>query len=67
MKVVTWEGVVENGQIRLLEDIRLPENARVYVVVPPQDQKPLRVFSPRLLHPEGPADSVRETADDLDQ
>ncbi|HEX8070554.1 MAG TPA: hypothetical protein VF546_11420 [Pyrinomonadaceae bacterium] len=29
-----YEGTVENGQVRLAEDIRLPEKAKVYVVVP---------------------------------
>ena len=34
MSVVTYQGTVENGQVRLAGDVRLPENARVYVVVP---------------------------------
>jgi len=34
MSVTTYQGTVENGQVRLAGDIRLPENARVYVVVP---------------------------------
>ena len=34
MSVVTYQGTVENGQVRLAGDIRLPEHARVYVVVP---------------------------------
>ena len=33
MSVVTYQGTVENGQVRLAGDIRLPEHARVYVVV----------------------------------
>ncbi|HEY0078804.1 MAG TPA: hypothetical protein VGB73_09185 [Pyrinomonadaceae bacterium] len=33
MSVTTYQGRIENGQIRLAEDIRLPENARVYVIV----------------------------------
>ncbi len=34
MSVTTYQGTVENGQIRLAGDIHLPENAKVYVVVP---------------------------------
>ena len=33
MSVTTYQGTVENGQVRLSEDVRLPENARVYVIV----------------------------------
>ena len=38
MSVTTYQGTVENGQVRLAEDVRLPENARVYVIV--QDAEP---------------------------
>jgi hypothetical protein len=34
MSVTTYQGTVENGQVRLAENVRLPENARVYVIVP---------------------------------
>ena len=34
MPVTTYQATVENGQVRLAENIHLPENARVYVVVP---------------------------------
>ena len=34
MSVTTYQGTVENGQVRLAEDVRLPENAKVYVIVP---------------------------------
>lgn len=34
MHVTAIEGVVRNGQIQLTEDVKLPESARVYVVVP---------------------------------
>lgn len=32
--VMTFEGTVENGQIQLHGDVKLPEHAKVYVVVP---------------------------------
>ena len=34
MTVMTYEGIVEHGQIRLKSDIRLPEQAKVYVIIP---------------------------------
>jgi len=34
MPVVTYEGVVENGQVHLPSGVVLPEKATVYVVVP---------------------------------
>lgn len=34
MPITTFQGTVENGQVRLAPDVRLPENAKVYVVVP---------------------------------
>ena len=34
MKIATYEATVENGQIKLSEPVRLPERAKVYVVVP---------------------------------
>ncbi len=42
MSVATFQGVVENGQIRLASDIHLPENATVYVVVPDARVEPGR-------------------------
>ena len=36
MSVVTYEGRVEQGQIRLKDAVALPEGAQVYVVVTPQ-------------------------------
>ena len=34
MSVATYQGTVENGQVRLAGGVRLPENAKVYVIVP---------------------------------
>lgn len=34
MGLMTLEGVVKNGQIRLKSGINLPENAKVYVIFP---------------------------------
>jgi hypothetical protein len=34
VSIVTIEGVVEHGQIRLKNDVHLPDNTQVYVIVP---------------------------------
>ncbi len=52
MSVTTFEGIVENGQIRLAADICLPEKAKVYVVVPNGATPPAFIASPRLAHSE---------------
>lgn len=53
MSVITIEGIVEHGQIRLKGDVHLPDQTKVYVVVPDVlvDQT-ARIFSPRLAYPE---------------
>ena len=53
MSVSTFEGVVENGQIKIPKDLQVPDHTRVYVVIP--DSQPstgVRVMSPRLANPE---------------
>ena len=34
MPIATFQGTVEKGQVKLAADVRLPEKAKVYVVVP---------------------------------
>jgi hypothetical protein len=52
MTVTTYEGVVEKGKIRLKAGVKLPENARVYVVVTEtqteKKRKTVRVLTPHL-------------------
>lgn len=38
MSIETYQGKVENGQIKLAMSVKLPENKTVYVIVP--DEKP---------------------------
>jgi SAM-dependent methyltransferase len=53
MALMTLEGIVENGQIRLRDDVALPEHTRIYVVVPELETTPQpHVYSPRLARPE---------------
>ncbi|MCC7354333.1 MAG: hypothetical protein IT330_11300 [Anaerolineae bacterium] len=55
MRVVTFEGIVEHGQIKL--------KTKVYVVVPDmQVEQTARIASPRLAHPEQAGDFEMEDA-----
>ena len=66
MRVTTFEGIVENGQIRLPATVRLPERAKVYVVIPDVEiQTVAYVGSPRLVHPEQAADFKKEVVEEL--
>ena len=59
MKVVTYEGVVENGRVQLPAGVLLPEKAKVYVVVPEVGVQPVaHIAGPRLAHPEQAADLI---------
>jgi hypothetical protein len=56
----TFEGKVENGQIRL-DDLMLPENTKVYVVLSDSgNAKQARVHSPRLKYPAQSADFAKQ-------
>jgi hypothetical protein len=60
----TIEGIVENGQVRLLENIHLPENTRVYVVIAESKaSRPAHVYSPQLAHPEQAGDFVKQVVE----
>jgi len=61
MAVKTYEGIVEKGKIRLNPGVRLPENAKVYVIVPEasaQKKKVVRVLTPRLVHRKQASDFI---------
>lgn len=65
MSVVTYEGVIEHGQVRLKTQVCLPEGARVYVIVPDVQAEPAgRIVSPRLLHPEQVDDFVMQIVEE---
>jgi hypothetical protein len=52
MKVVTYQGTVENGCVRLPAGVLLPEKATVYVIVPGVESQPVaHIRSPRLADP----------------
>jgi len=61
MPILTLEGIVENGQIRLRDQVTLPEHTKVYVVIPEVETVPqAHVYSPRLVHPEQAADFAKQ-------
>lgn len=65
MRSTTFEATVENGTIKLPEDIHIPEKTKVYVVVPRGNESPVyHVGSPRLVHPENAADFVKEVTEE---
>jgi hypothetical protein len=65
MTITTYEGVVEKGKIRLKMGIRLPEKAKVYVVVPDlQIEKTARVLTPRLVNPAQARDFKMDISED---
>jgi hypothetical protein len=60
MSVTSFEAVVQDGQIRLPDTVKIPDQTKVYVVVPElQDRAPLHIYSPRLAHPEQAVDFVK--------
>jgi len=65
MKVETYEAIVENGTIKLPDVVRLPEHAKVYVVVPDGvESTKFHVGSPRLAHVEQAQDFVKDVLEE---
>jgi hypothetical protein len=61
MGVMALEGIVDHGTIRLTSNVHLPDNTRVYVIVPGiHVERVARVFSPHLAHPEQAEDFCME-------
>lgn len=67
MKVTTYEAVVDGGEVKLPDTVRLPEHAKVYVVVPGfEELPPSTIHTPHLLRPEQAADFAMEIVEDED-
>jgi hypothetical protein len=65
MKVATFEGIVEEGSVRLPEEVKLPENTKVYIVVPTVEAQPVaHLRSPRLVLPEQAIDFKLEVIEE---
>ena len=67
MGVVTYEGIVEDGQIKLTSDVHLPEQTKVYIIVPDMKvEQRAQLHSPRLAHREQAGDFVMEIIESTD-
>jgi len=64
MGPLTFEGVVEHGQIRLKDQVQLPENTKVYVTVAEGAGRALHFPSIRLAHPEQASHFVMDVTED---
>jgi len=61
----TYEGLVTKGQIRLRGNVHLPENTKVYVVIPEEGAvAPGRISTPRLARPEQAGDFRMEVIEE---
>lgn len=67
MPILTLEGVVEHGQIKLKTPLALPEHTKVYVLIPDlRVEQSARLLSPRLRHPAQAADFAMEVVEESD-
>jgi hypothetical protein len=70
MSVLALEGVVEaEGLIRITSDIRLPQQTKVYILIPDlisevDKNKPAYIYSPRLAHAERASRYIMELIED---
>jgi hypothetical protein len=61
MLVNAIEGVVENGKIRLREDVLLPEKAKVYVIFAQTgEEHSARIHTPHLADPKQSGDFKKQ-------
>ena len=64
-KLATYEGIVENGHVRLPPDIQIPDETRVYVIVPDLDtQRTVHILSPRLVDRRQAKDFVKQVIEE---
>jgi len=65
MKITTYEGIIENGHVRLPDDACIPDNTTVYVIVPSGEfARRVRLASPRLARPEQAAAFTKEVQEE---
>ena len=66
MEIATYQGIVEkNGEVRLPENVHLPEKTRVYVIVPNLAVQPIsHIATPHLAHPEQAEDFKKEVIEE---
>lgn len=53
MSVISFEGIIENGLIKIPQTLNVPNHTKVYIIVPDYNVKrQAKISSPRLVHPE---------------
>ena len=64
-KLATYEGVVEDGHVTLPPEADIPDNTRVYVLVPNLDlDRTYKIMSPRFADPKQAKDFKLEVIDE---
>ena len=64
-KLATYECVVENGHVTLPPDVDIPNETRVYVLVPDVNtQRTLQILTPRLVDQTQAKDFVKEVVEE---
>jgi hypothetical protein len=64
-KLATYEGIIENGHVRLPPDAGIPDKTRVYVVVPNSETISVPyIASPHLANPEQAKDFEKRIIED---
>jgi len=67
MSVITLEGVVEHGELKLAAPVPLPDHTKVAVVISDlQSALRTHIVSPRLAHPEQASEFHMEVSEDSD-
>lgn len=64
MSVQTFEGIVDQGKIKLPPNVHLPENAKVFFVPDAKPEPIAHIYSPRLAHPSQVKDFVMEVTEE---
>ena len=66
MATSPFEAFVERGQIRLPDNVKLPEKTKVFVLVADSEAPPsAQILSPRLVHREQAKDFVKQIIEAL--
>ncbi len=65
MAIKAYEGIIKNGRVELESDIPLPDETRVYVIIPEARVVGIaRVTGPRLAHSDEAVDFEMEVAEE---
>jgi hypothetical protein len=64
MSLQAIEGTIERGQIRLKQEVLLPDHTKVYVIIPDNQEQRAFHVSPRLANPAQASDFEMEMTED---